>query len=49
MGRRDNPHAKAEIFMKIFKVETVYPMTFAIFENVSADLLRFIDEVCNAR
>ena len=51
MGRRANlyDNAKAESFIKVLKVEGVYPMAFETIAEVLEHLRRFIDEAYGRR
>ncbi len=51
MSRRGNPYdnAQAESFMKTLKVEAVHLAEYDTYDDVAADLPRFIDDVYNAR
>ena len=51
MSRRGNPYdnPQAESFMKTLKVEAVYLAEYDTYEDVAADLPRFINEVYNTR
>ncbi|WP_299822868.1 IS3 family transposase [uncultured Jannaschia sp.] len=51
MSRRGNPYdnPQAESFMKTLKAEAVYLNEYDIYEDVTADLPGFIEDVYNAR
>ncbi len=47
MSRRGNPNDNAESFFKTLKVEAVEPADYRTFDDVAADIPRFIEQVYN--